>query len=417
MNKIVIHGGKSLHGEVSISGAKNAALPILASSILTDKEIVIKKCPDLMDTRTMLTLLEKLGVVIEKQNSDSHVLSAKNITSYEAPYDLVSQMRASILVLGPLLTRFGKARVSLPGGCSIGERPVNLHITALEKMGAKINIDHGYINAEAKKLKGERIYFDIKTVTGTMNIMMAATLAEGTTIIENAAKEPEIINLAELLIKMGAKIKNAGNDTIEINGVNNLHGAEINTISDRIECGTFLIALSLLDNTDVIIKNCNIEHVTSICDKLKSSGVNLTINKDNIRVQGYNKISPTEVVALPYPGFPTDMQAQITVLLSLAQGTSIVTDTVFEQRFLHVPELRRMGAEIDIEKNSAIIKGVEYLQGTTVMATDIRASASLILAGLVARGKTTISRIYHIDRGYEKIEEKFKALGAEINRV
>ncbi|MDA8100820.1 MAG: UDP-N-acetylglucosamine 1-carboxyvinyltransferase [Nitrospiraceae bacterium] len=415
MKSIVINGGRQLSGEVSISGAKNAALPIIAASLLCEGEHRIANVPSLVDVKTLTKILRNMGVTVELADH-SAVIDSTKLANPEAPYDLVRTMRASVLVLGPLVARFGKARVSLPGGCAIGARPVNLHIMGLEKMGATIAIEHGYIEANAERLKGARIYFDIVTVTGTENLMMAAALADGVTILENAAREPEVIDLAHALIQMGAKIEGAGTDVIRITGVEKLRPMNYRVLPDRIETGTFVIAAAIT-NGSVIIRDCAPQHLDALLAKVAESGAEITLGEGTIRIVGSETIKPVNVKTLPHPGFPTDMQAQIMSLMCLAQGTSVINETIFENRFTHVAELRRMGADIVIEGGSAIVKGVPKLLGAPVMATDLRASASLILAGLAAEGQTVISRIYHLDRGYENIEGKLSALGADIKRV
>ncbi|MBE9535698.1 MAG: UDP-N-acetylglucosamine 1-carboxyvinyltransferase [Proteobacteria bacterium] len=414
MDKIVINGGKRLRGEVSVSGAKNAALPILASAILTTGESRFSNIPHLADIETMKNLLSSLGLKVCNEGDDLLVSGEANNT--EAPYELVKTMRASSLVLGPLVARYGKAKVSLPGGCAIGERPIDLHLKALENMGAKIELKHGYVFAEAKQLKGADIYFDTVSVTGTENIMMAASLAEGTTVIENAAKEPEVVDLAELLKKMGAKIKGEGTDTITIEGVKKLGPAVHTVMPDRIEAGT-LIAAAAITGGDVLLKNADLSHMEAIAHKFREAGIIIEEEEGGVRVKGNGRLKSVDITTLPYHGFPTDMQAQMMVLMATAQGLSVINETVFENRFMHVSELRRMGADINIEGHSAIVKGVKSLSGAQLMATDLRASASLILAGLVAKGRTEIRRIYHLDRGYEKLEEKLAGLGADIKRV
>jgi UDP-N-acetylglucosamine 1-carboxyvinyltransferase len=414
LDKIIIHGGKRLEGDVRVSGAKNAALPVIVSSLLTDGWNVFHNVPDLADIGTTKKLLAGFGAEIE--GDETLRINAGEITSCEAPYDLVRTMRASILVLGPLLARMGRARVSLPGGCAIGARPVNLHLKALQSMGAKISLRDGYVEATAPRLKGAIIYFDISTVTGTENIMMAASLAEGTTILENAAREPEIINLADVLKGMGAKIRGAGTDIVEIEGAKTLQPVEADIIPDRIEAGTYMIAAGLTGG-DVNILGCIPAHLDAVITKLKETGMEITPIDDGLRVVGNRNINSVDVKTLPYPGFPTDLQAQIMVLMSMGAGSSVIKETVFENRFMHVNELTRMGANITVDGNSAIVRGVSELRGAPVMATDLRASASLILAGLVAKNVTEISRIYHIDRGYEHIEEKFSSIGADIRRI
>ena len=414
MDKMVIVGGNRLQGEVRISGAKNAALPVLVSSLLVDGWSTFHNIPDLMDIKTVKKLLRSLGVKVE--GGTTVRIHAGDITNCEASYDLVRTMRASILVLGPLLARMGEARVSLPGGCAIGARPVNLHIRALQEMGAEVTLKDGYVEAKASRLKGATIYFDISTVTGTENIMMAATLAEGTTILKNAAREPEIVNLAETLIGMGARIRGAGSDVITIEGVESLHPVEAAVIPDRIETGTFLIAAGVTGG-DIHILGGEPNHNEALIAKLRDAGMKIETQGDALRAAGGAGINSVDVQTLPYPGFPTDLQAQIMALMALGNGLSVITETVFENRFMHVGEMMRMGADIVIQGKSAIVRGVPKLRGAPVMATDLRASASLILAGLAAEGTTTLSRVYHIDRGYQRIEEKLSALGADIRRV
>ena len=414
MDKIVIKGGKPLQGDVQISGAKNAALPILASALLTSGENTFHNIPDLMDIKTIKKLLKSMGVQID--GNETCKVSAEKITSYDAPYDLVKTMRASVLVLGPLVARMGFARVSLPGGCAIGARPVNLHIKALQEMGAHVELNNGYIEAKAKKLKGADIYFDITTVTGTENVMMAATLAEGTTVLNNAAREPEVVNLANVLKGMGAKISGAGTDTIIIEGVTSLKPTEAEIISDRIEAGTFMIAAGMTRG-EINIIGCNPHHLESLINKLRDTGMKISPIKSGLKVSSGEKINSVDVKTLPYPGFPTDLQAQMMAYMSIGSGLSVISETVFENRFMHVSELLRMGADIVIQGGNAIVRGVPMLRGAQTMATDLRASASLILAALAAEGTTEISRVYHIDRGYQAIEKKFSALGADIKRM
>ena len=416
MQQIAIQGGKSLKGKVRISGSKNAALPILAATILTDKKNIIRNVPKLRDIDTFCRLLTSLGTKIKKETNKKVSADCSNISNLEAPYDLVKTMRASFLVMGPLLARFGEAKVSLPGGCAIGARPINLHLKGFESMGAKIKIKDGYVLAKAKRLKGAKIYFDQPTVTGTENLMLAAVLAKGTSLIENAAREPEVVDLAKVLIKMGANIKGAGTDTIKIVGVAHLKGFDHNIIPDRIETGTFMIAAALT-NGEIKILNCIPGNVKALIVKLQSAGVEITTKDNSLFVKGKHSIKPVNLVTSPYPGFPTDMQAQFMVLMTMAKGTSTISETIFENRFMHIAELKRMGADISIEGHTAMVKGEKKLSGAPVMATDLRASACLILAGLAAKGKTTVSRVYHLDRGYEKIEEKFSALGASIKRI
>jgi UDP-N-acetylglucosamine 1-carboxyvinyltransferase len=413
MDKIVMQGGCRLEGAVHISGAKNAALPIIISSLLTEGWNTLHNVPDLADIKTVKKLLSSLGV--EWEDGNSFRVNARSITNYEASYDLVKTMRASILVLGPLVAREGRARVSLPGGCAIGARPVNLHLKALREMGADIDLRDGYIEARASRLKGAKIYFDIVTVTGTENIMMAATLAEGTTVLENAAREPEVVNLAQVLNSMGAKIRGAGTDMIVIEGVTSLQPVEARVIPDRIEAGTFMIAAGLTGG-DVKVMDCEPAHLDSLIAKLTETGMIIDSIPGGLHVRCGERMQSVDVKTLPYPGFPTDLQAQMIALMAVAEGISVITETVFENRFMHVNELMRMGADITIQGNSAVVKGVPKLSGAPVMATDLRASASLILAGLVAEGTTEVSRIYHIDRGYEHIEKKLSLLGARIER-
>ena len=415
MKSIYINGGKKLHGEVVVSGAKNAALPILAAALLSEGKHRITNVPRLADVTTFGRILQNMGVSFERQDNDV-LIDSTALTNPEAPYDLVRTMRASVLVLGPLVARMGKARVSLPGGCAIGARPINLHLMGLRKLGATVEIEHGYVVAGAKKLRGAHIYFDTVTVTGTENIMMAASLAEGETILENAAREPEIVDLANALIRMGAKIEGAGTDIIRIAGVEKLRALDYSVMPDRIETGTFVIAAAIT-NGSVTIKNCVPGHLEAVLAKVTDAGARVTTEDGTIHITGQRAIRPVNVTTLEYPGFPTDMQAQIMSLVSLAEGTSVINETIFENRFTHVAELRRMGADIRTDGRTAIIKGVRKLSAAPVMATDLRASASLVLAGLAAEGQTVISRIYHLDRGYDNIEQKLSVLGANIKRV
>jgi UDP-N-acetylglucosamine 1-carboxyvinyltransferase len=415
MKSIYINGGKKLSGEVFISGAKNAALPILAATLLCEGKHRVTNVPRLADVTTFGRILQNMGVSFERQDSDV-LIDSTALANPEAPYDLVRTMRASVLVLGPLVARMGKARVSLPGGCAIGARPINLHLMGLEKLGATVEIEHGYVVANAKRLRGASIYFDTVTVTGTENIMMAAALAEGETVLENAAREPEIVDLANALIQMGAKIEGAGTDIIRIQGVEKLRPMDYSVMPDRIETGTFVIAAAITRGT-VTIKNCFPGHLDAVLAKVTEAGAMIKTADSTIQVTGQRTIKPVNVKTLEYPGFPTDMQAQIMSLVSLAEGTSVINETIFENRFTHVAELRRMGADIQTDGRTAIIKGVPKLSAAPVMATDLRASASLILAGLAAEGETVISRIYHLDRGYDNIEQKLSALGADIKRV
>ena len=414
MKKLLITGGKKLHGTITISGAKNSALPLMAATLLTEGCNTFSQVPQLRDIKTIAKLLEKFGAQVN--GKDVLTIDASTIHCYEAPYALVKTMRASILVLGPLLARFGKARVSLPGGCAIGSRPVDQHLKALTSMGVTISLEGGYILASCTKLKGARIYFDVSTVTGTENIMMAATLATGTTVLENAAKEPEVEELATVLNKMGARITGAGTDEIIIEGVETLNAVKHTVMPDRIEAGTYMIAAGITEG-DITLSHCNPNHLHALMEKLEEIGLDIIIKGTSIRVMGTPFLKNTDVKTLPYPGFPTDMQAQIMALLSLAEGTSIISESIFEDRFMHVGELKRMGANIRLEGNSAIVNGVDSLSGAPVMATDLRASASLVLAALVARGETEITRIYHLERGYECVEDKLSQLGAAIQTV
>ena len=415
MDKIIVEGGNRLKGQVRISGAKNAALPILVSSLLAEGIYTYSNVPHLKDIESIKLLLCNLGARAEAHGDLVHI-DTGHILAYEAPYDLVRKMRASILVLGPMIARLQKARVSLPGGCAIGARPINLHLKGLAELGAKINLKHGYVEAQAKKLKGAEIYFDTVTVTGTENLMMAAVLAEGTTILRNAAREPEVVALADVLNKMGADVLGAGTAVIQIKGVTSLKPVSVTIIPDRIETGTFMVAAALTGG-DVTLIDCEPEHVGACVNKLQLAGVEIITGENTIRVKGNDQIISVDVKTQPYPGFPTDMQAQFMVLMSVANGTSVITETIFENRFIHVGELRRMGADIRISGNTAMVKGVSRLSAAPVMATDLRASASLLLAGLVAKGRTEINRVYHLDRGYEAIEKKFSALGAAVKRI
>jgi len=415
MNKIVIEGGISLNGSVNISGSKNAALPAMASCILTGGWHRIRNVPSLKDIDTIKMIMSGIGIIFQEDNNTLSV-NSDNIKEYEAPYELVKTMRASILLLGPLLARMGKARISMPGGCAIGARPVNLHLKALAAMGVEMSLDHGYIDARAERLSGADIFFDNSTVTGTENIMMAAVKAEGQTILRNAAKEPEIVDLANMLRSMGAQIDGDGTDTIIINGVRELIPAEHSIIPDRIEAGTFMIA-STMTKGEIKIDNCIPEHLTAVIEKLCSVGAAIEIIDNTAIVRGPDTINSVDIKTMPFPGFPTDLQAQFMALMCIASGSSIITETIFENRFIHVSELKRMGADITISGNQALIRGRYRLLAAPVMATDLRASASLILAGLVAKdGRTEVYRIYHLDRGYESLEKKFQALGARIWR-
>jgi UDP-N-acetylglucosamine 1-carboxyvinyltransferase len=415
MDKILVQGGRKLNGSVRISGAKNAALPILAAALLCDGTNTFTNVPDLKDIQSTLELLSHLGVRCHMQDHTVQV-DAAGLNNHEAPYDLVRKMRASILVLGPLVARLKRARVSLPGGCAIGARPINLHLRALALLGATIELSHGYVEASCEQLRGADIYFDVVTVTGTENIMMAAVLAEGTTILRNAACEPEIEALADVLNRMGASIRGAGTPEIVIEGVARLHPVTAQIIPDRIETGTFMAAAALTGG-DVRIIGADPTHVDAVIHKLRLTGAHIDVQDGTIHVQSNNGIGSVDVKTLPYPGFPTDMQAQFMVLMTVARGSCLISETIFENRFIHVGELRRMGADITVSGNAALIKGVAKLSGAPVMATDLRASASLILAGLIAENTTEINRVYHLDRGYESLESKFQQLGAVIRRV
>lgn len=414
MDKIVVEGGQCLNGTVAISGAKNAALPILASALLTDGMCTFTNVPDLQDIRSILLLLESLGASV---TSDAHVVTidATNLAASEAPYDLVRKMRASILVLCPLVARLGHARVSLPGGCAIGARPINLHLKGLERLGATIDIRHGYVEARARRLKGADIYFDTVTVTGTENIMMAAALADGVSVLRNAAREPEVVALADVLVQMGADIQGAGTSVVTIKGVKELQPTQAEIIPDRIEAGTFMVAAALTGG-DVTLTNCQPGHLSAVCDKLQQAGARIATQGTSLRVGAGQTIGSVDVRTQTYPGFPTDMQAQFMVLMSCAEGQSIIKETIFENRFIHVSELRRLGADITVSGDTAVVRGVKTLFGAPVMASDLRASASLVLAGMVAEGVTEINRVYHIDRGYEQIEDKLRQIGASIWR-
>tara|TARA_B100000408_G_scaffold19664_1_gene13363 strand:+ start:199 stop:1458 length:1260 start_codon:yes stop_codon:yes gene_type:complete len=417
LKKLKIQGGHSLRGEIHISGSKNAALSIIAASIMTEERIVLENIPHLEDVTTMIRLIVGMGVSVTLADDNKLMLDSSKIRNYLAPYDLVKTMRASILVLGPLIARFGEASVSLPGGCAIGARPVNLHLDGLKAMGADVEINEGYICAKAKKLKGAHFSFSPVSVTGTANLMMAGVLAEGQTILENAATEPEVINLGEFLLKMGAKIKGLGTRKIIIDGVNKLCSAEHKIIPDRIETGTFLVAAAITKGS-VLLKKTQPEHLKSVLDLLSQTGAVIFFEEDTIELtMSLTNIKPADFTTQPYPGIPTDMQAQLMVLNAIAPGNSIVVETIFENRFMHVLELQRMGADISLRGNTAYITGVKRLQSAPVMATDLRASAALVLAGLVADGETHIDRIYHIDRGYECIENKLSLLGAKVARI
>ena len=417
MEKLLIKGGTSLKGEISCSGAKNAALPMIAATILSDEDIILKNLPYLQDITTMFELLGSMGADILLNENMDFTIATNNLKEKEARYELVKTMRASILVLGPLVAKYGEAKIALPGGCAIGSRPVNYHLAALEQLGATITLKNGYIEASAKKLIGSKIKFDGITVTGTENIMMAACLAEGTTTLTNVAKEPEIIDLAEFLNKMGAKISGAGSDEITIEGVERLYGTEHSIPADRIEAGTYLVAAAVT-NGEIKINGINPNRLIKVLDKLIETGAKVETSEDSISlIMNKDKPKPVDITTAPFPEFPTDMQAQFSVINALANGVSNIYETVFENRFMHVQELNRMGCNIQINGNQAVIEGVDSLYGAEVMATDLRASASLILAGLCAKGETKVDRIYHIDRGYERIEEKLNYLGANIIRL
>lgn len=416
MDKIIVEGGHKLNGRVRVSGAKNAVLPILAATLLTQGKNEIREAPKVRDVNTMVSLVKELGAEVDHFEGDHVVLDTTGVNNPVAPYDLVSTMRASCLVLGPLLARLGEAKVSLPGGCAIGARPIDLHIKGLEALGAKIRLEEGYVYGTAKKLKGVHHTFDLVTVTGTMNVMMAATLAEGETVLCNAAREPEVRYLADVLNQSGAKIKGAGTDKIVIQGVMSLKPFDCRILPDRIEAATYMIAAAITDG-DVEVLNCVPGHMEPIIDKLRQAGVTVETGENSVRVKGNGKLSPVDFTTEPYPGFATDVQAQFMTLMTLAKGQSKITETVFENRFMHVAELKRMGADISIEGHTATVRGVDHLSGAPVMATDLRASACLVLAGLVAERDTVVSRVYHIDRGYQDMEKKLSQLGAAIRRV
>jgi UDP-N-acetylglucosamine 1-carboxyvinyltransferase len=416
MDQLVIRGGRPLAGTVAAGGAKNAALPLMAACLLTAQPLTLQNVPRLMDVRTMTRLLRHVGAEVTDDGPSSLRLQAGALGTPEAPYDLVKTMRASVLVLGPLVARLGRARVSLPGGCAIGPRPINLHLMGLERLGARIHLSHGYVEAETDGLKGARIAFDLQTVTGTENLMMAAALAQGTTILENAACEPEVVDLASLLGVMGARIEGAGTATITIHGVPALRGATHRTIPDRIETGTLAVAAAITGG-EVTILDCRPEHLEAVLAKLEESGAAVTAGAETLTVRGTSRPRAVNVRTHPFPGFATDMQAQMMALMAVASGRSVITEAVFENRFMHVNELLRMGADITTAGNTAVVQGVPGLLGAPVMATDLRASASLVLAALAAQGTTTVSRIYHLDRGYEALEAKLRSLGADIQRV
>jgi len=420
MDKLLIRGGRQLHGEVRISGAKNAALPELCAALLTDQPVVLQNVPRLQDVATMLTLIRNMGVSIERGDNATVRIDSAKLSSPEAPYELVKTMRASVLALGPLLARFGEATVSLPGGCAIGSRPVDQHIKGLQAMGAEIVVEHGYMIAKLpegwRRLKGASIRTDMVTVTGTENFLMAASLAEGQTVLENAAQEPEISDLAEMLIKMGARIEGHGTSRITINGVEKLGGCTHQVVADRIEAGTFLCAVAATGG-DVVLRHGRADHLEAVIDKLRDAGATVSAVEDGIHVRSQGRLKAQSFRTTEYPGFPTDMQAQFMVLNATGDGSSKVTETIFENRFMHVNELVRLGARIQVDGKFALIEGVEKLSGATVMATDLRASASLVIAGLVAEGETLVDRIYHLDRGYDQMEAKLRGIGADIERI
>ncbi len=416
MDKLVINGGIPLDGEIRVSGAKNAALPILCAGLLTAEPLRIGNVPHLKDVTTTLSLLGQMGVDVSVDDRLGVELRAAKVDHLEAPYEMVKTMRASILVLGPMVARFGQARVSLPGGCAIGMRPVNLHIKGLQAMGAEIDIEHGYVVAKANRLKGARIFMDLVTVTGTENLMMAAALADGTTVLENAAREPEVVDLANCLIAMGARIEGAGTDVITVHGVEKLHGADYRVMPDRIEAGTYLVA-AVATGGRIKLRDMRPGILDAVLEKLREAGATIEAGEDWISLEMAGPLKSVSVRTAPYPAFPTDMQAQFMAMNVVADGAATMTETIFENRFMHVQELRRMGADIEVEGNTAVVRGVKELQGATVMATDLRASASLIIAGLIAQGETVVDRIYHVDRGYECIEEKLSQLGARIRRA
>ncbi len=415
MDKLLIEGGARLSGEIAISGAKNAALPILCAALLTTEPVTFTNVPRLNDSATLLRLLEQMGVKVSRE-ADSVTLDASGVDNPVASYEMVKTMRASILVLGPLVARFGEARVSLPGGCAIGARPVDQHIKGLQAMGADVKVEHGYVHAKVPKLKGARIFTDMVTVTGTENLMMAACLADGETVIENAAREPEVVDLANCLVAMGARISGAGGDVIRIQGVAALHSATHRVMPDRIETGTYLCAAAVTGG-DVRLTGTSASYLDAVIDKLMDAGCEIVAERDAVRLKAPARLNAVSLRTAPYPAFPTDMQAQFMAINAVAEGTAVIRETIFENRFMHAVELQRLGADIKIDGNTAFVKGVARLQGATVMATDLRASASLIIAGLVAEGETTIERIYHLDRGYEKLESKLAALGAKVRRL
>jgi UDP-N-acetylglucosamine 1-carboxyvinyltransferase len=416
LQKIVIRGGARLHGEVRVSGSKNAALPILASALLARGAALYRNVPALGDVRTMGRLLERLGAGFVDEGGGVARVDTSGINGHEAPYDLVKTMRASVLVLGPLVARYGRARVSLPGGCAIGARPIDQHLKGLEAMGARIELDGGYVNARARRLRGANIVFDVVTVTGTENLMMAAALARGRTTLENAAREPEVEELGRVLNKMGAKVRGAGTALITIEGVDELQAIDHAIIPDRIEAGTLLVA-GAITGGNVLVRDCLPEHLDAVIAKLRAAGAEVAADGDGLRVRGKSEFRPADISTQPFPGFPTDMQAQFMVLMTRAQGQSVLSETIFENRYMHVPELARMGADIVVEGRTAIVRGPTKLTGATVMATDLRASACLVLAGLIASGRTEVLRIYHLDRGYDRLDRKLRALGADVRRA
>ena len=416
MDRIRVVGGRPLEGTVRISGAKNASLPELAASLLTERPLVLRNVPEVRDIRTMTRVLQALGASVESRVGGTVEVRASGLTSAEAPYDLVKTMRASVLVLGPLLARSGRARVSLPGGCAIGARPIDLHLMALEKMGATVDVDHGYVEARADRLRGAEIYFDTVTVTGTENAMMAACLAEGQTVIRNAACEPEIEDLADLLVSMGARIEGAGTPAVRIEGVSSLRGAEHRVIPDRIEAGTYVAACALAGG-EIEVLDCRPRDLMAVIEKMRETGLRVEEGPANLRVRSARVIRPANVTTLPHPGFPTDMQAQYLALMTQAAGTSTITESIFENRFMHVAELQRMGAHVRLEGRTAVVTGPTSLLGAQLMATDLRASACLVLAALAAKGETIVDRVYHLDRGYYRIDEKLRGLGADIERL
>ncbi|MBK6975164.1 MAG: UDP-N-acetylglucosamine 1-carboxyvinyltransferase [Sterolibacteriaceae bacterium] len=416
MDKLLIEGGSPLKGEVAISGAKNAALPILCAALLTKGPLRLTNLPDLKDVRTMLGLLGQMGVRIERESANAVTLDAASIDNPVAPYEMVKTMRAAILVLGPLVARVGDARVSLPGGCAIGARPVDQHIKGLQSMGAEVTVEHGYVHARVPRLSGAKLFTDMVTVTGTENLMMAACLADGETVIENAAREPEVVDLANCLVAMGAQISGAGTDVIRIRGVERLHGATHRVMPDRIETGTYLCAAAATGG-QVRLTGTSSCYLDSVIDKLMDAGCEITPERDAIRLQAPRRLQAVSLRTAPYPAFPTDMQAQFMAINCVAEGTAVIRETIFENRYMHAVELARLGADVRIDGNTAVVRGVDRLEGATVMATDLRASASLVIAGLVAQGETLVDRIYHLDRGYEHLDEKLSRLGARVRRV